>query len=116
VIRVEPGFVEDMQSEECSGACTFVLTGFTEPVAARRGMEAARRALCSVPHPLEPEDSLPNFVDDLVIGPGRISFTADGKDELGDPDVAAVVADALVRALNGAGADGILAVADPDHG
>lgn len=108
MVRAEDDIIERMENQ--SGGCRFVLPGTEDSALARAAMQSASAAVFKVPHPDEPDDPLPKYasgVTEMADGP---SFLIDCKDMLDDPDTAQAVVDAMLGALNEAGANGVLCV------
>jgi hypothetical protein len=65
-IEVEDGLLEYMAGN--TGAVHLELHDTDDPDRAIEGMRQAANALFSVPHPEEPDESLPSFVSGVTIG------------------------------------------------
>ncbi len=92
-----------------------MLRGASDAEIARTAMQRGAGAVFEVPHPLEPDDPLPNYASCVTLTEDGPSFWIDCKDELDDPDTAAAVVAAILRALDAAGADGVLCVVRHDE-
>ena len=113
MVRVEDGIVGRMEDQ--TGDCRLLLRGSGDPALARAAMVRATQAVFRIPHPEEPDDPLPNSATEVTLTADGPSFSIDCKDQLDDPDTAAAVVAAIVRALDEVGVDGLLCVVRHDE-
>lgn len=99
-ITIAPGaFDPDLDD---GGALDFVVVG-CEPALGRRGLEAAAELVMAIPHPDEPDESLPNFASDVAERADGAEIWFDVKDESEVPEVMQQIVDAVVAGLTSTG-------------
>jgi len=99
---------------ERDGGGGIVVLRNVEDAAGLRAMAAAREALLAMRHPEAPDESLPNYVSDVVIGPSGATFEFDIPD-LDAYELAKEVVRVIAGAIDAEGVGGTLGWPERDE-
>lgn len=101
-VQVDEGLIDHLIG---GGACHFEITSTASKEVMLTGLHDARQRIYEIPHPVEPEDPLPNFVAEPEIRPDGVAVLwVDVKDILETwPALALELVSVVVSALEAAG-------------